>query len=124
MYVMRNRAFITLILIGFFILIVLAQSGSLNDVFSSLSLITPMPLFQTGQPVVTARPIIFSTAVPPGVTVYPTYYLPTSGFPVYVPTNPGQPGQAPQPAPIPAGGIVSPDGQCIVPNGWVQYVIQ
>src|SRR5262249_37580230 len=78
----------------------------------------------TGQIVVTARPIIFSTAVPPGVTVYPTYYLPTSAYPVYAPTSPGQIGQAGQPTPIPSGGIVSPDGQCIVPNGWIQYTIQ
>ncbi len=124
---MRNRALITLVLIGFLLLVIMAQTGSLNNVFSSLSLITPVPILQTGEPVVTARPIIFSTAVPPGVVVYPTYYVPTSGFPVYAPTNPDNPGQPAQsglPTVIPSGGIISPDGQCIVPNGWVQYTIQ
>src|SRR5258708_9361697 len=118
---MRNRAITVLLLIGLFLLVIMAQSGSLNSVFSALSLTTPLPTDVTGQFVVTARPIIFSTAVPPGVTVYPTYYVPTSAYQPYAPTYPGQSGQVAQPPAAPAGRVVSPDGQCIVPTACVHY---
>ncbi|HLY27026.1 MAG TPA: LysM peptidoglycan-binding domain-containing protein [Aggregatilineales bacterium] len=121
---MRSRAITVLLLIGLFLLVILAQTGSLSNVFSALSLTTAIPTDINGRPVVTARPIIFSTAVPPGVTIYPTYYVPTTVYPVYAPTYPGQPAPVGQPTTVPSGGIVSPDGQCIVPNGWVQYTIQ
>jgi len=134
---MRDRASIILFIALLLILIILWQNGSLNNLLSSFSVTNYAG--NNGQPLLpTVRPLFFSTATPNGqilpppalpsnVYVPPTYipaYAPdgsTQVPPVYNPNNNvgGNTGSSNVPS-----GILSSNGQCIVPNGWTPYTVQ
>ncbi|MEP7286294.1 MAG: LysM peptidoglycan-binding domain-containing protein [Chloroflexota bacterium] len=122
---MRNRATLIIVLFVILLVIILAQNGSLGQLFSGILNTTPIFNAPTARPFATAAPIQFNTAQP-GNGVFPTPNLP----PAYAPTYPGQTnGQSAnsptaQPGSAPSAGILQPNGQCIAPNGWIAYTIQ
>ena len=130
---MRDRAALILFIALILILLILAQNGSLGNIFSGLT--NGSAFGVTGQPLLpTVRPLSFNSPVPiqGGSVQQPTAFLPTAyALPTFEPAY--APGQQPPAVPadttgsttgnVPAG-IVSASGQCIAPNGWVPYTVR
>ena len=113
---MRSRASLILFLFVVLLLIILANNGSLGNLFSNIST-TPIFLGPT------ARPLDFSTQIP---GVIPSAYAPTAFMSVPPTVSLDQSGSQSQTGgqvDVPAGQVAA-DGQCVVPNGWVAYTIQ
>jgi len=122
---MRDRASLILFIFIILIVIILAQNGTLGNLFSGNPSLNLLPTtFPQGGLVSTVRPLVFSTSVPAN-NVYPTpwgptAYVPPAYAPAYAPTDVG----ISQPVAGGSAGVVSSGGQCIVPNGWAPYTIQ
>ena len=118
---MRDRTSLLLFVLIILLIIILAQNGLLGGLFSGNS---SGSLGQTLPPSV--RPLTFATLTPKNLLLppanLPTVYLPPTYLPAYPPTAQQAPAGSQPPAY--SSGSVSPGGQCIVPNGWVAYIVQ
>jgi LysM repeat protein len=118
---MRGRTPLFLVIVIVLVIIVLAQNGTLGALLDSVSasLMRGNPLEATLLP--TGQPLVLfqgegNQALPPSI-------LPTAYAPAY-------PTQARLQQPIPPAAtlvppiVISADGQCIAPSGWVAYAVQ